>query len=250
MPLSPAAPPPAALFPTGPSTRTRPTRAPQGETVYSIRADVHYSLRTNTMTALLELPGLARGDVQIGLAPCRFTRAPQLTISGRVRAPFPPGAADERDGRAHTTRERKYGPFVRRLHVPPGTQVRAFACLFFLRAAGAGADCGCHAVLRLPSGTQGARRGRGDARRCAYSDGPARYTDGGPPGARDDSDSVNARARFNALDDFFAIFIRFHALRFDATSTDLQASSSARRSVSAKRTTEPRGPQVDFCLLV
>ncbi|ETW75757.1 hypothetical protein HETIRDRAFT_243346, partial [Heterobasidion irregulare TC 32-1] len=88
------------------------------------RADVHYSLRTNTMTALLELPGLAREDVQIGLAPCRFTRAPQLTISGRARAPFPPGAADERDGRAHTTRERKYGPFVRRLHVPPGTQAR------------------------------------------------------------------------------------------------------------------------------
>ncbi|TFY73568.1 hypothetical protein EWM64_g10444 [Hericium alpestre] len=74
------------------------------------------------MTALLELPGVKRSDLNIILSTCKYTYVRQITVAGRTTPAFADFERDEREGRAQTTRERKYGAFLRRLHVPPNTQ--------------------------------------------------------------------------------------------------------------------------------
>ncbi|THH06265.1 hypothetical protein EW146_g9665 [Bondarzewia mesenterica] len=134
-PASFGLPPPSVLSRMSPPTivpsMSRSTLVPierppqESKTVYSLRGDIHYSLTTNTMTAVFELPGLNRTEVNITLASCRFTKVKQLTISGRTTPPFSGNEQEEREGRSFVKRERKYGPFLRRLHVPPETQVLA-----------------------------------------------------------------------------------------------------------------------------
>ncbi|KAI0263028.1 hypothetical protein BC834DRAFT_828108, partial [Gloeopeniophorella convolvens] len=87
--------------------------------VYSIRTDIHYNMDTNTMIAMLELPGVAQGDLSVTLATEPYTHARQITIAGRSRPPFVEPGPEERE---RAKRERKFGDFLRRLQVPPHTQ--------------------------------------------------------------------------------------------------------------------------------
>jgi HSP20 family molecular chaperone IbpA len=89
--------------------------------VYSIRTDIHFNVDTNTMVAMLELPGIQQGEITVTLATEPYTHARQITIAGRSRPPFAEPAPEERE---RTKRERKFGDFFRRLQVPPHTQVR------------------------------------------------------------------------------------------------------------------------------
>ncbi|KAF7975684.1 hypothetical protein HWV62_8791 [Athelia sp. TMB] len=77
-----------------------------------IRTDIAYA--AGTLTAHLELPGLARGDVRVALGTCAYNRVRQLVVSGRA---LPPSSAD-----ACVVRERRYGEFRRVLAVPPDTK--------------------------------------------------------------------------------------------------------------------------------
>ncbi len=103
--------------------------------VYSIRADIHFNIDTNTMVAMLELPGVKLGELSVTLATEPYTHARQITIAGRTRPPFEEPAPKEREG---TKRERKFGDFLRRLQVPPHTQVRQ---QFFFVALPNGTGC-------------------------------------------------------------------------------------------------------------
>lgn len=87
---------------------------------YSIRTDTHFNIDTNTMVAMLELPGITHGELSVTLATEPYTHARQITIAGRSRPPFAEPAPEERE---RTKRERKFGDFLRRLQVPPHTQV-------------------------------------------------------------------------------------------------------------------------------
>ncbi|KAH9059526.1 hypothetical protein EDB87DRAFT_762574 [Lactarius vividus] len=87
---------------------------------YSIRTDIHFNIDTNTMVAMLELPGITHGELSVTLATEPYTHARQITIAGRSRPPFAEPAPEERE---RTKRERKFGDFLRRLQVPPHTQV-------------------------------------------------------------------------------------------------------------------------------
>lgn len=87
--------------------------------VYSIRTDIHFNVDTNTMVAMLELPGIQQGEITVTLATEPYTHARQITIAGRSRPPFAEPAPEERE---RTKRERKFGDFFRRLQVPPHTQ--------------------------------------------------------------------------------------------------------------------------------
>ncbi|KAF8268001.1 hypothetical protein EI94DRAFT_1728936 [Lactarius quietus] len=87
--------------------------------VYSIRTDMHFNVDTNTMVAMLELPGVQQGEISVTLATEPYTHARQITIAGRSRPPFAEPAPEERE---RTKRERKFGEFLRRLQVPPHTQ--------------------------------------------------------------------------------------------------------------------------------
>ncbi|KAF7968532.1 hypothetical protein HWV62_30193 [Athelia sp. TMB] len=80
-----------------------------------IRTDIAYA--AGTLTAHLELPGLARGDVRVALGTCAYNRVRQLVVSGRALPP----ANGEGEG-ACVVRERRYGEFRRVLAVPPDTK--------------------------------------------------------------------------------------------------------------------------------
>lgn len=108
-PRSPPAPPGAA-----PSQPMSPSK------VYSIRTDIHLNIDTNTMIAMLELPGVKNNELNVTLATEPYTHARQITIAGRTHPPFAEPAPEERE---RTKRERKFGVFLRRLQVPPHTQV-------------------------------------------------------------------------------------------------------------------------------
>jgi HSP20 family protein len=102
---------------------------------YSIRTDIHFNIDTNTMVAMLELPGVKQGELSVTLATEPYTHARQITIAGRSRPPFAEPAPEERE---RTKRERKFGDFLRRLQVPPHTQVRS---QFFIFALPNGTGC-------------------------------------------------------------------------------------------------------------
>jgi HSP20 family molecular chaperone IbpA len=89
---------------------------------FIIRTDVHYDAESKVITAMLELPGLKKTDMNIKLSTILYNRIKQVTISGKSRPVFP------EDG--YTVRERKFGEFNRTLAVPPDTTVR-HSCLFF-----------------------------------------------------------------------------------------------------------------------
>ena len=103
--------------------------------VYSIRTDIQFNVDSNSMVAMLELPGLKHGEISVTLATEPYTHARQITIAGRSRPPFAEPAPEERE---RTKRERKFGEFLRRLHVPPHTQVRP---QFFIIALPNGTGC-------------------------------------------------------------------------------------------------------------
>ncbi|KAF7796160.1 hypothetical protein EIP86_007334 [Pleurotus ostreatoroseus] len=81
---------------------------------FSIRTDVHFDAANNMMTAMLELPGLKKGEIRILMNVCPFSGVRQLTISGRNRPSFPSGL--------YTVRERKFGAFFRTIPVPMQTK--------------------------------------------------------------------------------------------------------------------------------
>lgn len=81
-----------------------------------IRTDVHCDVESNTMTVMLELPGVKKADLSLSLGTCPYSRVRQLTVRGRSGPTF----TDE----GYTVRERKYGEFKRVLVVPPETKVR------------------------------------------------------------------------------------------------------------------------------
>ncbi|KAI0305191.1 hypothetical protein B0F90DRAFT_1702313 [Multifurca ochricompacta] len=110
--------PPPAVPGTTPSQSTSPSK------VYSIRTDIHFNINTNTMTAMLELPGVKHSELSVTLATEPYTHARQITVSGRT---YPPFAEPTPEDRERTKRERKFGEFLRRFQVPPHTQV----CLKF-----------------------------------------------------------------------------------------------------------------------
>lgn len=87
--------------------------------VYSIRTDIHFNVNTNTMIAMLELPGVKHDELSVTLATEPYTHARQISVSGRTHPPFVEPAPEERE---RTKLERKFGDFLRRLHVPPHTQ--------------------------------------------------------------------------------------------------------------------------------
>ncbi|KAI9452270.1 hypothetical protein F5148DRAFT_514921 [Russula earlei] len=93
--------------------------------VYSIRTDIYFNIDTNTMTAMLELPGVKHSDLSVTLSTEPYTHARQITIAGQTHPPFGDPAPEERE---RIKRERKFGEFLRRLHVPPHTQVCSQKC--------------------------------------------------------------------------------------------------------------------------
>ena len=94
--------------------------------VYSICTDIYFNIDTNTMTAMLELPGVKHGELSVTLATEPYTHARQITIAGRTQPPFGEPAPEERE---RTKRERRFGDFLRRLQVPPHTQVCVDLCI-------------------------------------------------------------------------------------------------------------------------
>ncbi|OCH91278.1 hypothetical protein OBBRIDRAFT_701163, partial [Obba rivulosa] len=84
---------------------------------YGIRADIFYDRTAQTLTALLELPGVQRADVRLRLLRCPHTRVRVLLVEGTARAPAAPAAG-------HAARERRYGEFMRVILVPPETQTQ------------------------------------------------------------------------------------------------------------------------------
>ncbi|KAH9989198.1 hypothetical protein BJV77DRAFT_694825 [Russula vinacea] len=103
--------------PSAPGTAlSRPTSPSK---VYSIRTDIHLNVDTNTMIAMLEVPGVKHGELSVTLATEPYTHARQITVAGRTHPPFAEPVPEERE---RMKRERKFGDFLRRLHVPPHTQ--------------------------------------------------------------------------------------------------------------------------------
>lgn len=128
-PRSPPAPPGAA-----PSQPMSPSK------VYSIRTDIHLNIDTNTMIAMLELPGVKNNELSVTLTTEPYTHARQITIAGRTHPPFAEPAPEERE---RTKRERKFGVFLRRLQVPPHTQVCSRVFIIALPDAPDCASLGC-----------------------------------------------------------------------------------------------------------
>jgi len=69
---------------------------------------------------MLELPGVKLSELSVTLATEPYTHARQITIAGRTLPPFVEPGPDDRE---RSKRERKFGEFLRRLQVPPHTQV-------------------------------------------------------------------------------------------------------------------------------
>jgi HSP20 family protein len=70
--------------------------------------DLHENHETNSVTAIFELPGLKKEDVNIDVHNNR------LNISGESKI------SEERDGNGYAVRERRFGRFSRTLQLPQG----------------------------------------------------------------------------------------------------------------------------------
>ncbi|PFH49084.1 hypothetical protein AMATHDRAFT_148491 [Amanita thiersii Skay4041] len=72
------------------------------------KMDIHEDVGTNTVTAVLELPGLAKENVNIEVHNGR------LTISGETKS------SAERGDSGYAVRERSFGKFSRTINLPQG----------------------------------------------------------------------------------------------------------------------------------
>jgi hypothetical protein len=73
--------------------------------------DVHEDVKSNTVTATFELPGLKKEDVNIDVHNNR------LTVSGETKT------SSEREEGGYAIRERTLGSFSRALQLPAGVKV-------------------------------------------------------------------------------------------------------------------------------
>ena len=78
---------------------------------FSNRVDVHENKEANTITAMFELPGLKKEDVQIDVHNNR------LTVAGENKVD------SQRNEDGYAIRERRYGKFSRTLPLPQGIKV-------------------------------------------------------------------------------------------------------------------------------
>lgn len=106
--------------------------APPKEPRYLIRTDVFLSLETNTITAMLEIPGVPVSSIKISFGRDPQTKEQQLIIRGRSFPLLPDGSPVDAEkkremqakGRgAFLWCERKCGEFKRVMVVPAGTTV-------------------------------------------------------------------------------------------------------------------------------
>lgn len=104
----------------------QPAPPPKEVMRYLLRADVHYNSATNIITAMLELPGVKRSDVRIGVHVCEETKEKQIVVRGRSRPLLPEHAPTTEDStiECYFRQERKYGEFKRVLVVPSELKVR------------------------------------------------------------------------------------------------------------------------------
>ncbi|EJD05522.1 uncharacterized protein FOMMEDRAFT_77793, partial [Fomitiporia mediterranea MF3/22] len=99
---------------------------------YLVRTDVHYDILSNTLTAMLELPGVPRAAIRIALGDDVRSGTKMLIVRGRMRrVTFPllnkdgnkivDGAEGSEDN-GYVVKERKCGEFKRVLVVPTETK--------------------------------------------------------------------------------------------------------------------------------
>ncbi|KAI0080037.1 HSP20-like chaperone [Panus rudis PR-1116 ss-1] len=74
------------------------------------RLDLHEDEKANTVTAVFELPGLKKEDVNISV------QNNILTVSGETKK------SEERDEDGYKVRERHYGKFSRSIQLPQGVK--------------------------------------------------------------------------------------------------------------------------------
>jgi HSP20 family molecular chaperone IbpA len=101
-----------------PSVEPRSERPEQTPRRFIIRADVYYDAESKVITAMLELPGVKKTDLNVKLSTCWYNRVKQVIVTGKSRSVFP-------DEKGFAVRERKHGEFARTFAVPPDTRVRA-----------------------------------------------------------------------------------------------------------------------------
>lgn len=83
---------------------------------YSIRTDIHFDPAAKTLTAMFELPGIKKSDVNIDIRNCPYSGVRQVMIYGRSYPLLPQTG--------FVVAERKFGEYKRMLVVPLHTQVR------------------------------------------------------------------------------------------------------------------------------
>jgi HSP20 family molecular chaperone IbpA len=81
-----------------------------------IATDIFMDEATNTVVAVLEIPGVKRDTIRLQLRTCPYTGCRQLMVSGESH----PSITDSR----FSVRERKSGPCYRTISVPLSTKVR------------------------------------------------------------------------------------------------------------------------------
>ena len=79
--------------------------------MFPYRMDVHEDTKNNTITAMFELPGLKKEDVNIDV------HNNLLTVSGESKI------SSDREETGYAVRERRYGRFSRSIPLPDGTKV-------------------------------------------------------------------------------------------------------------------------------
>ncbi|KAL5476879.1 hypothetical protein ACEPAI_3065 [Sanghuangporus weigelae] len=95
---------------------------------YLVRTDLHYDIPSNTLTAMLEVPGVPGAGIRIALCNDARNGARMLVVRGRMRRVLFPSPGEkrgdeERDEEAgYVVKERKCGEFKRVLIVPQETK--------------------------------------------------------------------------------------------------------------------------------
>ncbi|KAL5514275.1 hypothetical protein ACEPAG_2363 [Sanghuangporus baumii] len=95
---------------------------------YLVRTDLHYDIPSNTLTAMLEVPGVPGAGIRIALCNDAKNGARMLVVRGRMRRVLFPSSDEkrgdeERDEEAgYVVKERKCGEFKRVLIVPQETK--------------------------------------------------------------------------------------------------------------------------------
>ncbi|KAL5498595.1 hypothetical protein ACEPAH_1949 [Sanghuangporus vaninii] len=95
---------------------------------YLVRTDLHYDIPSNTLTAMLEVPGVPSEGIRIALCNDARNGARMLVVRGRMRRVLFPSPGEkrgdeERDEEAgYVVKERKCGEFKRVLIVPQETK--------------------------------------------------------------------------------------------------------------------------------